>query len=395
LQVNYHVAMRFLTSLLLGAAFVPVASAQYVTGIWTDYDGFWTSARPTISTILPDTSHMLLAFTVGGNTYSTGVDDAKLVANGVSFEQARFRGLDIAATLSFGVTQPRYHMGAMCDGDLATASGTVLITVDGVTSPLLFSADPAVQQSEARRLFKDGLKGLNLGTGMVNIPNQTIELPFPASGVASGWNDGEPELLLTQTASPNLTSADSVCLLDASGNPLGSKVALDWSDQLNNRVGRWKTDQRERATGAGVPTEVAQNKPIQIIGLDFADFGITQAEAALVAKLAYDFNTLSDFAFVAYNQRSFVDCATAAVTLSSITPIAATTPSALDGEMVPTVSGGTSPYTLRQSGTSTLLESADWDSFRPGVYMMEAVDDLHCASTAALRVLIPNVSCAP
>jgi hypothetical protein len=337
---------------------------------------------------------MLLAFTVGGNTYSTGVDDAKLIANGVTFEDARFRSLDISAPLNFGVTQPRYHMGAMCDGDLANATGNVQITVDGVTSPLLYSADINVQRAQARRLFEDGLKGLNLGTGMVNIPNQTIELPFPATGLSTGFGDGEPELIFTQTAAPNLTAKDSVCLLDASGNLLGQKIPLDWSDPTGNRVARWKTDQIERATGAAVASEIAQNKPIQLIALDFSDFGMTSAQAALVAKLAFDFNTQSDFAFMAYNERSFVDCATAAVTLSSITPIAASSPSAYDGEMLPTITGsGTAPYSLRQVGTSTLIGATDWDEFRPGVYMMEAVDDLHCASTSAKRVMIPNVRC--
>ncbi|MEY5043079.1 MAG: hypothetical protein RJA19_306 [Bacteroidota bacterium] len=62
--------------------------------------------------------------------------------------------------------------------------------------------------------------------------------------------------------------------------------------------------------------------------------------------------------------------------------------------MVPTtISGGTFPYSLRQVGTSTLIVATDWDEFRSGVYIMEAVDDLHCASTSAKRVMIPNVRC--
>ncbi len=47
-----------------------------VTGIYTDFKTYWKTTTASNSTVLPDTSHNLLAFTFRGQTYSTGVNDA-------------------------------------------------------------------------------------------------------------------------------------------------------------------------------------------------------------------------------------------------------------------------------------------------------------------------------
>jgi hypothetical protein len=242
--------------------------------------------------------------------------------------------------------------------------------------------------------LEDGIKGLNLGTGVVNFPDQTVDIDFPAVGLASGFNDGEPELVVTQMASPNPTDSDSICLVDASGTILGNWVYLNFSDESTNKVADWRADVRNASTGTGVGANNNILRHIQMIGLDFADFGLTAAQVPQVAKVRHAFNSLSDFSFMAYNERSFVDCAAApALTLSGITPIPSTSPAASDGEMVPSITGGTAPYRLRQVGTSTLIGNTSWDTFQAGIYMMEAVDDLHCVSPTSARVMIPNVRC--
>jgi hypothetical protein len=221
-----------------------------------------------------------------------------------------------------------------------------------------------------------------------------VDIAFPSTGLASGFNDGEPELVVTQMAAPNPTATDSISLVDASGTVLGNWIYLNFSNESTNKVADWRADVRNASTGVLVGANNNQLRHIQMIGLDFADFGLTAAQVPQVAKVRHAFNSLSDFSFMAYNERSFVDCAAPlALTLSGITPIASTSPGALDGEMVPSITGGTSPYSLRQVGTSTLIGSNSWDTFRAGVYMMEVVDDLHCVSPTAARVMIPNVRC--
>ena len=387
--------MRFFLPLVLcGMLSTGVSAQSYVTAIWSDYNGFWTSSNASISATQPDSSHMLLAFTLGGTTYSTGVADALLTTNGVTYSDARFRALNFVSTLD--LSGAHWQMGSNLDGNTTTvnASDPVLITVDGVPAPLQYSSNATIRNTEAQRLLEDGIKGLNLGTGVVNFPDQTVDIDFPSTGLASGFNDGEPELVVTQMASPNPTDSDSISLVDASGTVLGNWISLNFSNESTNKVADWRADVRNASTGAQVASNNNILRHIQMIGLDFADFGLTAAQVPQVAKVRHAFNSLSDFSFMAYNERSFVDCAAAPVlTLSGITPIPSTSPVALDGEMVPSITGGTAPYSLRQVGTSTLIGNNSWDTFRAGVYVMEAVDDLHCVSPTSARVMIPNVRC--
>lgn len=374
---------------LLGSTYVASSQSQYVSGIYTDFQGWWTSSKTSINPIEPDSSHVLLGFTYNGTDFSTGVDDAKLTANGVVFTDARFRALDLPSTIN--LSSVGFQMGSRMDGDITVAAGDVYITVDGVTAPLQYSTDLTVQRAEAARLLEDGVKGLNLGTGLINLPDQTVTFELPAAGLSSKYNDGIPDLLFTQVASPSPTLVDSVCLADAAGLPMGIKVGLNFIPESANRIAYWRVDVRRRTNGDSLQGHIRRS--IQMVALDFVDFGLTEAQASLVEKVIFDFNSLSDMAFMAYNERSFVDCATAGVTLTTIAPVAASSPAALNGEMVPGVSGGISPYSLRQVGTTTLIPSTDWDEFRSGVYMMEAVDDLGCASSTAVRVMIPNTGC--
>ena len=62
-----------------------VAKAQQVTEIVTDFGGFWKSGVGALNTTNPNTSHNLLSFKYNSIVYSTGADDNKLSANGISY----------------------------------------------------------------------------------------------------------------------------------------------------------------------------------------------------------------------------------------------------------------------------------------------------------------------
>src|ERR1044072_8469904 len=76
--------------------FAQTASAQGVTGIVTDYNGYWKSDTTSVNPVKPDNSHNLLAFTYKGVTYSTGVNDGLLTSRGQSFISNDFWSLPVA-----------------------------------------------------------------------------------------------------------------------------------------------------------------------------------------------------------------------------------------------------------------------------------------------------------
>src|SRR5690554_1252843 len=89
---------KTLAKLVFGLAFFllqfPEVYGQAVGGvsrIYTDFNGYWTSGIGAISSTKPDKSHNLLAYTWNGQTYSTGVADAALEKNNVSFEPAKYQ----------------------------------------------------------------------------------------------------------------------------------------------------------------------------------------------------------------------------------------------------------------------------------------------------------------
>ncbi|MEJ6620278.1 MAG: hypothetical protein QNL06_06730, partial [Pontimonas sp.] len=75
---------------------------QDVTEIWTDFGGYWNSSTTdaaagsgSYTLDFPDTAHNLLAFTWSGTTYSTGVNDATLTSNSVTFTADQWSALPI------------------------------------------------------------------------------------------------------------------------------------------------------------------------------------------------------------------------------------------------------------------------------------------------------------
>lgn len=68
---------------------------KIVTQIYSDYNGYWFSSTASVNTILPDNSHNLLAFKYESTVYSTGVNDAILISQGVSFVPQVYEALPL------------------------------------------------------------------------------------------------------------------------------------------------------------------------------------------------------------------------------------------------------------------------------------------------------------
>ncbi|RYE28822.1 MAG: hypothetical protein EOP42_15860, partial [Sphingobacteriaceae bacterium] len=126
-----------------------------ISRIYTDYNGFWTSAS-TNNAVKPENDHNLLGFTWFGNTYSTGVNNARLTANGVTFIPTVFQAFPVRNVTLTG-SNCKIGLGQLKDG-----------VNNGMQATPPFSMPPKISD-----FLTDGIQGLNIGTGVANVPAST------------------------------------------------------------------------------------------------------------------------------------------------------------------------------------------------------------------------------
>ncbi len=278
--------------------------AQFnVTEIITDYNGFWQSSATHINNIKPDNSHNLVSFSFNGNRYSTGVNDLLLTSRGQSFIAGDYRALPLKNTGSAVTGNTKIGLGYMYDG---VANGSSVI--------------PPV--NNIPYYLTDGVKGLDLGTCVANLPSGT--LLFPLSTVHSGTiGDGIPDIVITQIADPS-GAMDRYEFTDINGNRVGNYVDIS----LTNipAVGNWTADFYEASknpmTLSGGFTKT--DRPIRLWASDLSAFGINASNAGSIGYFKITLSGNSDVAFVAYNNNTInIISALLPVTLNSFTGNAA------------------------------------------------------------------------
>jgi len=299
-------------TLLLFLGLLSTSQAQ-VTGIYTDYEGFWQSGEGSINSDRPQNSHNLLGFTFNGTNYSTGVDDAKLTAEGItSFTASNFRALPFNALLTSGGGSYFVALGQLFDGlDNSTNNGPTEPFPNNLTGQGL------------TQFLTNGERGLNLGSGFSNIPSTSdFEFKLSATGINSASiGDGVPDIFVSQIAQPSGV-ADVAKFVDASGNTVGNQVSLNI--QASPVVGQWLIDFYRLNSTAGITNT---RRDIRFRALDVSDFGITTTNIGSVVALEYTFSGSSDPAFIAYNEESLS-------VARQLTVISQPTESACDGTMV-------------------------------------------------------------
>ena len=287
-----------------------VAHAQQVTGIYTDFDGFWTSSSSAINPNWPDDHHLLLGFTWNGTTYSTGVNDQILIDNGISFDNYKFRALPIFSVPNSS-QEPYYFIGF---GELS--DGIANGTDDGATYP--FGTNP--DSEELASYLTDGEKGLDISTGLTNIPSgSSVRLNLSTHGIdGDAIDDGVPDLLITQMAVPTPdNSSDKIRFIDDSGNTVGSEITMDMSSPTNFPVlGKWWGDFYNLSS---VGIQIKREKPIKLFAIELSDFDITSSNYQNAVALIYTPGGDSDPAFIAYNEPSIGVASEIGITSSSIT----------------------------------------------------------------------------
>lgn len=268
------------------------------TGIITDFNGYWRTDLPTINTVRPDTSHNLLAFTYKGVRYSTGANDAILNTQGLTYTAANFRALPVAGIV--GNTPP-----------LTTNSVFMALArkIDGRPTTLY---PPAVAHLSVADVLVDGANGLDLGSGVTNLPTSAILTFQIPSIVPSRIDDIEPDIIITQIANPDATN-DRFGFVNASGTLIGNEISQNMT--YLSKMGDYYLDlfrltpnvpfNTGKPYSARPPTDVNDStRPIRVIAFRLSDFGITTANASQVRALRITPSGNSDYAFVAYNTNS-------------------------------------------------------------------------------------------
>jgi len=261
--------------------------------IVTDFGGYWSSTTASANATTPDDSHNLLGYNYNGTFYSTGVNDALLTTKGVSFTAGNYRALPVAGiTGSFPASNSIYlTTGLKVDGNASVA------TVSGVSTYTI-----------AKSLI-DGTRGLDLGTGVTNLP-ATAVMNFNIYSIdASKLSDAEPDIIITQIADPSAGN-DVFSFVNASGVTIGNAVTQDMTALTS--FGNYKIDlfsfTANTPYNTALPTGTAATgtgtRGIRLVAFKLSDFGITAANVASIKSLKITPSGNSDYAFISYNANS-------------------------------------------------------------------------------------------
>ena len=345
---------------------------QAVTAVYTDFGGVWYSANGAQNATQPNDHHHLLAFTVGGTTYSTGVSDATLDGEEMSYTATQFTAVTVPGLSTTPANDYYVMLGSAIDGDELAAGA--------------FTAPES--EAEVAAYLTDGTRGLDFGTGIANIPAGSFDFTIDAVD-PSAIGDGVPDLLFTQMADP-AASVDSVMFLDGSGNLVASRVGISWL--LSGPVGKWRSDYY---TMDGTAEVLNAEKRIRLVSMDFQDLNVTSGNAGSIEKIRIVWSGASDPAFIAYNDASFTapESTCEGFTFSGVQAVAASAAASEDGTLIPVISGGTSPYRLALVMHGDTLSSSEWNTIPSGNYWLRAVDANDCVSSSAFTINLPYRKC--
>lgn len=275
-------AMRKGLMILLAFSFSFSVYSQAVTEIITDYKGYWKSSSAS-NPVKPDNSHNLLAFTYNSTRYSTGVNDDLLSSHGENFIPSDFWAMPVTSISGSINSNTKAGFGALYDGVYNGASNPA--PEYGITTYLV-----------------DGIKGLNIGTCIANLPVGTMSFAVQNLQMAS-IGDGIPDIVVTQIADPSGSSFDRYEFVDANGVRVGNYKDIVFTNIPV--VGTWTAD-FYNATNPFVLTSgfTQTDRPLRLWAADLSEFGITETNYHQIVGFRIHLCGNSDVAFVAYNNKS-------------------------------------------------------------------------------------------
>ncbi|MBC7949585.1 MAG: T9SS type A sorting domain-containing protein [Chitinophagaceae bacterium] len=274
----------------------PIAKAQQVSGIITDFNSFWKSGTFSINPVKPNNSHNLLAFTYNGVQYSTGVNDQELSTRGETFTPTDFFAFPVEGISASIAGNTKWGWGQMKDG-VHNGIGSLLRPVFDINTYL-----------------SDGVNGLDIGTCIANLP--AGNLTFFANNIdPTKIADGIPDILVTQVADPG-GATDRYSFVDAAGNLVGNTKNIVFTSIAP--VGTWTADfyQPLGFVLTLVPGYTNTDRPLRLWAAELSDFGITAANYQSVYKFRVQLSGQSDVAFASYNNEALQLSTTLPIRLS-------------------------------------------------------------------------------
>ncbi len=267
---------------------------EEVSEIWTDFDGYWNSSTSdaavgvaSYALDFPDESHDLIGFTWDGTTYSTGVEDATLTSNSVTFTPDVWSALPIdEISYSFA-----------CSAAGSNGFGVAV----GATESAPSKSGSCYSAVENASFLTSGTQGLNLGEALVNVPSGNA-IDFTVTSITDGEiDDGVPDILFTQIAQASSSAGQTISLLDEHGRLIGNKISFSGTQVSNvSPTGFWDAAVF-RMSGSSWPGADGQ-KAMRMFALELADLGVGAANSGNVVTVRWEStSTNSDIAFLGYN----------------------------------------------------------------------------------------------
>ncbi len=287
----FYIFLAFFATTAAGSVHAQVKDST-ITGIYTDYKSYWETSIASNNEIFPDTSHNLIAFTFRGKTYSTGVDNAILNSKlGNNYSSQIFKALPIKNIAGIVIERGATNLAFAIknDGDSTKAAYTA-------PYPTIHIAD----------VLMDGKNGLDLGTGVTNLPKGS-HISFPIKNVdTKKTTDAIPDLLFTQIAEPTTNQPDTIFFFDENNELVGNKKLVYWNTV--KKLGTYKLDLYTLTPKVACNTSVMdglfeQNgtRGIRMVAFLITEFGITSDLASKVKGIQINPSGSSDQAFIAYN----------------------------------------------------------------------------------------------
>lgn len=286
--------------LALMVLFSALFTAQgQVTHLFTDYNGFWHSGSGTgnVSSIRPDYSHDLLAFTHNGTTYSTGVNDQLLSQYGVSFVPGIYQALPVV-NIPIPQGGSRFaQLGQMQDGIHNGVKST------NPAIPYPYNTTLPVRLSD---MLTDGINGLDIGSGVTNMmyadgSRVNMEFPFTMIAGVNEIGDGIPDILISQIAQPQANNIDEAWFVDQNGNMVGNSISINQTNLSVLGVGMYDFFNPDGSAAGG--NFINSSRDIRMSAYDASAFGLNASNYTLPRKLIYRLGGSSDPAFIAFNYR--------------------------------------------------------------------------------------------
>lgn len=259
----------------------------------SDYNGYWSSTIQSNNATFPDLSHNLLGFKFGSTLYSTGVSDSVLTNRSITFTAGLWNAFPV---------------------NTLTGSGTdaVLLWASKNDGTLTQQLNP---QKKIKDVLIDGKRGLDLGTGIANFD---AEIEFTVTNIdPNKISDSEPDILVTQVASPTTGVYDRFYFVDASNNRVGDEVtaiAYDipilgeyYLDLWNlNSANNSAVSNNDAVSSTVFNNGLNSTREMRLFAYKLSDFGLTSSNYSSAVKLVFKPGGVADYAFVAYNANTFV-----------------------------------------------------------------------------------------